>query len=78
MNTIRRITGLLVLTLLCLTAHAAVPGSLSYQGYLTDADGSAVNGSLVVTFSIYTTDLGGVPLWSDPELVFVDQGLFSV
>ncbi|NNF65924.1 MAG: hypothetical protein HKM98_00275, partial [Gammaproteobacteria bacterium] len=34
--------------------------------------------SLVVTFSIYTTDLGGVPLWSDPELVFVDQGLFSV
>lgn len=67
----------IILTSLATTSLATVPGTISYQGYLTDGNGAAIDGSVVVTFAIYATDLGGVPLWSDAELVSVDTGLFS-
>ena len=63
---------------LSITTQAAVPSSLSYQGYLTDPAGSPIEGDVVVTFSIYLTDLGSAPAWSDAELITVDAGLFSV
>ncbi|MEM6639695.1 MAG: hypothetical protein AAF610_07320 [Pseudomonadota bacterium] len=58
--------------------HAAVPETVNYQGYLTNADGTPVNGTVNITFAIYNVDLGGVPLWNQTNSVIVEQGLFSV
>ncbi|NNF60518.1 MAG: hypothetical protein HKN06_04215 [Gammaproteobacteria bacterium] len=63
---------------LSIPGQAAVPDSLSYQGYLADASGSPVNGVSTITFSIYNVPIEGIPLWTDMQTVPVDQGLFSV
>ena len=34
--------------------NAAIPYTINYQGYLTDAMGSPVNGTVSMTFSLYT------------------------
>jgi len=59
------------------TTFAQAPQTLSYQGYLTDSSGQALQDSLVVEFSIYAVETGGVPLWSEFQSVFPSQGLFS-
>ncbi len=56
----------------------AVPGSLSYQGYLTDPSGSPVNGTVSITFALYDTDVAGSLQWSESQSVDVSQGLFQV
>lgn len=81
MNSKYRSTMLaMALVLTCATAPhaAAVPDGISYQAYLTNADGTAVNTNVTITFALYNVDAGGVPLWSQTEAVTVDQGLFTV
>ncbi|MEO1573460.1 MAG: hypothetical protein AAFU65_00705, partial [Pseudomonadota bacterium] len=57
---------------------AAVPDTISYQAYLTNSDGTPVDGAVTITFAAYNVDMGGVPLWNQTESVMVQQGLFSV
>ena len=52
-----------VALLISCPAMAVVPESIDYQGYLTDPSGVAINADLTVTFSLYTVEFGGVPLW---------------
>jgi len=58
------------------------PGQISYQGFLTDANGIplATNTpkNYVVTFLIYNTPTGGTPLWGENQTVTVNNGYFSV
>lgn len=69
----------LAITALALAPLAtAVPDGINYQAYLTNADGTAVNTTISITFAAYNVDIGGVPLWSQTDSVAVDQGLFSV
>lgn len=80
---VRRTVGLLsvlvMLAGLCpIAASAAIAGGIDYQGYLTDSVGSPVNAPVSVTFSLYNVAAGGVPLWSDTQVVTADSGLFSV
>ena len=69
---------LLTLVLLAGRAMATVPSTVSYQGYLTDTVGTALDGSYSIQFSIYNVDTGGLQLWSDTQTVTVNQGLLSV
>ena len=78
MRTSSSILPVLLLLLSGGLADAAVPTSLNYQAYLTNADGSSVNGNIVIMFSIYNVEFGGAPLWTDTQLVAPDQGLLSV
>jgi hypothetical protein len=55
-----------------------VSGTISYQGRLLDAGGNPVNGTPVVTFSLYAQPSGGLPLWRDWFNVTVQDGLFHV
>jgi hypothetical protein len=56
-----------------------VPTILNYQGYLTDSNGDPVNDTLEMTFSIYETSEGGVPVWAETQpSVVVTDGLFNV
>jgi hypothetical protein len=82
-------TLILVLAALALAplgAHAQQtpnpPGQISYQGFLTDANGIplATNApkNYVVTFTIYDAATGGNIKWAENQTVTVDRGYFSV
>jgi hypothetical protein len=74
------------LALVPLVAHAQQtpnpPGQVSYQGFLTDANGIplATNApkNYVVTFTIYDAATGGNIKWQENQTVTVDRGYFSV
>jgi microcystin-dependent protein len=56
-----------------------VPGLLSYQGTLADANGDPIDGNIEMTFRIYTTTLGGMPLYTETHpAVVVRDGDFAV
>ena len=58
---------------------SAVPGLISYQGVLNDANGNPINNTaLEMTFSIYDVETGGLALWSESQSVQVSGGVFSV
>ncbi len=82
MNTPNTLVGRLLLALVFTLSTqfslAAVPDGIHYQAYLTDDAGSPIDSDISITFAAYTVDVGGVPLWSQTELVSVDTGLFSV
>ncbi len=72
------IRGMALLCMLFSTAYA-VPKTLSYQGYLTDKDGNAVNETVKMTFSLYNAASGGTSLWLEiHDAVSVTKGVFNV
>ena len=53
---------------------------IPYQGYLTDANGNPLNGSHILTFTLYDAPTGGTLLWG-PENhpnVSINKGLFDI
>ena len=53
--------------------------TVNYQGRLTDPTGATVSdGVYTMTFSIYDTGTGGVPLWTQTFGIPVRDGLFNV
>ncbi len=58
------------------------PGQVSYQGFLTDANGVALALSAPknydVNFRIYNAPTGGNAVWGEVQTVTVDRGYFSV
>ncbi len=56
-----------------------VPHKLSYQGILTDQNGTIVpDNNYLITFKLYDTLSGGTALWEDLIVVPVSRGLFNV
>ena len=66
----------------CLCAAVAladVPGTINFQGTLTDTTGSPITGTRTMLFSLYPDSVAGGFLWSEIHLaVDVNDGLFSV
>jgi len=57
------LTGLLA-ALVLLPAAYAQSGAISFQGRLTNTDGTPVpDGAYEVTFALYDSETGGTPLW---------------
>ena len=57
----------------------AVPGMVTYQGKLTNADGTPVDdGSYDICFSIYNVAFDGTALWSETHSVSVIDGIYNV
>lgn len=61
-----------------LSANAVFRSTLDYEGYLASESGVPFDGSVDIEFSIYDSDAGGVPLWTDTRLVAIRRGLFNV
>ncbi|MGD1995017.1 MAG: YncE family protein, partial [Anaerolineae bacterium] len=61
-----------------LAQPAVVSDTVSYQGRLVDNDGNPVDGTAVMTFSLYAAQSGGAYLWRDSFPVTVDEGLFNI
>ncbi|RLC79774.1 MAG: hypothetical protein DRI61_07165, partial [Chloroflexi bacterium] len=55
-----------------------VSTTISYQGRLLDSGGNPVDGTRVMTFSLYAQASGGTPLWSRSEDVTINDGMFNV
>lgn len=73
--------ALLVAMLLCMTAAmavAAVPRTITYQGYLKRSDETPVNGLITMDFALYTTASGGKSLWDERQVITVANGVYSV
>ena len=71
--------GGMALVCMLFSAAYAVPKTLSYQGYLTDKDGNAVNETVKMTFTLYNAASGGASLWSEIHgSVSVTKGVFNV
>jgi hypothetical protein len=66
-------------TVITFYSYGAVPQEINYQGHLTDATGSPVDGMLDMTFKIYNVDAGGTALWTETQLdVEVTNGVYHV
>ncbi|MBI2441717.1 MAG: hypothetical protein HYV35_10140, partial [Lentisphaerae bacterium] len=86
MNQILRLTIALGLLNLSLVVWAEVPGSINYQGRLTDLNGAplvnetnnAADGQIDLTFRLYDALTGGTEVWGQTNFdVAVYNGLFS-
>jgi len=75
--TMMSILFIVTLLIIPLTAFAVVPTTINYQGYLTDAVGNPLNGSINVAFAIYNAAIDGTLLWSETLSVDVGDGIFS-
>jgi len=73
------ISGIVTLTLgAAALVLADVPNVITYQGKLSNFDGSPANGTHTLTFGIYSASAGGTALWSSgPRSVGVVDGLFT-
>ncbi|MBW1646173.1 MAG: hypothetical protein JRJ56_07605 [Deltaproteobacteria bacterium] len=57
----------------------AVPGAVTFQGKLADADGVAVgDGTYTMHFAIYSAAAGGTALWEETQEVPVTGGVYNV
>jgi hypothetical protein len=77
------VVSVLVGMLLCVfcfpQAGHTIPQTINYQGYLTDADGYPLDGTVDMVFYLYDVDIGGNYLWKETQTgVQVTDGLFSV
>jgi hypothetical protein len=74
--------GMLIALLFCGQAFAALPSSISFQGKLTNPDGTNVaDGSYSILFTLYdggTASGGGTSVWSETQSVAVSGGIFNV
>ncbi|MHC4844315.1 MAG: hypothetical protein ACYTEE_10980, partial [Planctomycetota bacterium] len=74
---------LLILAVMPVMTFATVPGTINYQGYLTDSGGNPIgSGGAVtrgITFTIYDAASGGTSKWTENHTsVSVINGIFSV
>jgi len=69
--------GVLALVTACGTG--ALERTMLYQGRLTNATGTPINGTRDITFRLYTTETGGSSIWQETHNgVQVNNGLFQV
>ncbi len=52
--------------------------TVRFAGSLTEADGTAVDGTKTIEFSIYDTETGGTSLWSSTRTVGLTAGQFEI
>ena len=71
--------GIAAAFVFAVAADGSVPHQMNYQGYVTDAGGNPITGTLEMTFSIWDAETGGVQLWSETQSsVSVTNGTCSV
>ena len=68
------------LTLLSSVGYAQIPQKMNYQGYLTNAAGVPISGTVQMVFSVYYVPTGGTAtaLWTETQNVTVTNGIYNV
>ncbi len=63
----------------CAVGHCAVPHLINYQGVVTDASGTPINGAHHLLFRIYASSDAPSALWSEKQAnTQITNGLFNV
>lgn len=57
---------------------SAAPVSLEYVSRVLDASGGALNGEVEVQTRLYTSEVGGLPIWTQPETRELADGFLSL
>lgn len=73
--------GLILLFLISTTiiSQAQVPGQINFQGILETKDGTTLNDTYLMTFSLYYVPSGGdLPFWQDTLTVKITNDIYSV
>jgi trimeric autotransporter adhesin len=87
-NTLRSFRACIVVVLFCSLVGAqstnplqssVVPQLVKFSGKVVDEQGSPISGILGITFSIYSAQQGGSPLWMETQNVTADaKGNYTV
>ena len=78
-RTAKKLAALLIFLLIYDIAYAGIPRLINYQGVLTDAYGKpVVDGSYVITFSLYEEPFGGTSFWTEVLPIVTISGYFNV
>ena len=64
--------------LIAFAAGCGLTPQFSYQGRLTDANGSPLNGTFTITFKLFDASTAGTEIYTQTKSVTVDDGLFEV
>ena len=59
------------------TAFAAAPALIPLQGVLTDTEGEAIEGDVLVTFALYTQLDATESLWTESQTLTLTKGAFA-
>lgn len=59
-------------------AWGQTPDRIAFQGKLTNSSNQPVNGNVPMTFRLYASSTGGLPLWSETQTVGVIGGIYTV
>src|ERR1700743_991771 len=65
-----------VVTLASVEASAAVPQILTQQGRLLDSSGAPVSGTVAFVFTLYDAPTAGNVLWTESQMITLDNGYF--
>ena len=57
---------------------AGVPRLVKFGGVLKDASGNLLNGTMGISFAVYSESAGGAPLWEEIQNVQFSQGRYTV
>ncbi|MFC2131608.1 hypothetical protein ACFLSQ_09260 [Bacteroidota bacterium] len=57
---------------------AQIPNEVNYQGFVTDENGDALNGIISISFALYESETGGVPVWTEIKDVDIVNGFLNV
>ncbi len=69
---------LAVIVMAPLAAFSEVGRTINYQGYLTDGSGNSVDGTILMTLSIYDVETEGEALWFEAQSIIVEEGVYSI
>ena len=69
----------MVLALVTCTTRllSQVPERMSYQGVITDASGTGLDGEHQITITLYESEDGGAPVYTETTTTEVVNGLFQ-
>ena len=68
----------IIIVLVHYNAFSEAPKQISFQGMLTDSQGAAVaDGSHTVSFSMYENQTGGTVIWTEEQIISVQNGIFN-
>jgi len=68
---------LLLITLMFSISSAEIPGSINFEGFLTES-GSPIDETVKMTFSLYNSESTESPLWVQSQVVEVKKGMYSI
>ena len=73
-----KVVFLFLVMCLVLTASAAVPSWVNYQGVLTSPDGTPLDTTVDITVRIYPESWSPMPVWDEIHTVTTTNGLYDV